>query len=336
MRDTHYAQEPISLTIQVPGREVRTIRLEDGITYAFGRHESADIVLDHPTVSGHHATLTMGESPTLVDVGSFGGTYVDGNRLSAHEPFVIRGSCAITLGSVSLSFGRPDLRVSGVRRAASLAMDPKEAPLGSSPDIAPVIRNDGMKQLYALAQLVAPAAVSVLVTGETGVGKELLAQAIHRYSARAHRELVVLNCAAIPESLVESEMFGYERGAFSGAVGSKPGLFEAANGSTLFLDEVGELPLSVQAKLLRVLETGEVPRLGALRPTRVDVRIVAATNRNLLDEIARGAFRSDLYYRLNGLTISIPPLRERPDDIEVLARHFAGGGTAGTGDRVQR
>jgi transcriptional regulator with GAF, ATPase, and Fis domain len=329
MRDTQHAREPISLTVQVPGQTIRTIRLEDGCTYAFGRHGSADIVLDHPSVSGRHAILTMGEPPTLVDVGSPSGTYVDGNRLGTHEIYPIRGACTITLGSVSLLFGRSDMRVSGVQRSASFVAESTEALQGNSPECAPVIRNDGMRQLYALAQQIAPATVSVLVTGETGVGKELLAQAIHRYSPRAQRELVVLNCAAIPENLVESEMFGYERGAFSGAVGPKPGLFEAAHGSTLFLDEVGELPLSVQAKLLRVLETGDVPRLGALRPTRVDVRIVAATNRNLLDEIARGAFRSDLYYRLNGLTISIPPLRERPDDIEVLARHFAASATAG-------
>jgi transcriptional regulator with GAF, ATPase, and Fis domain len=180
-----------------------------------------------------------------------------------------------------------------------------------------------MSNLYTLAQQIARTSSSVLITGETGVGKDLMAQAIHRYSPRARRELVVLNCAAIPESLVESELFGYERGAFSGAVGAKPGLFEVADGSTFFLDEIGELPLSVQAKLLRVLETGEVSRVGAVRQSRVDVRIVAATNRHLPTEIARGAFRADLYYRLNGLTISIPPLRVRPDDIEILARHFA-------------
>jgi len=171
----------------------------------------------------------------------------------------------------------------------------------------------------------------VLITGETGVGKELIAHTVHGNSLRSQRELVVLNCAAIPEGLVESELFGYERGAFSGAVSPKPGLFEVAHGSTLFLDEIGELPLSVQAKLLRVLETGDVSRLGSVRPTRVDVRIVAATNRHLPTEVARGAFRADLYYRLNGVTLWIPPLRERPDDIEALARHFAEKCSTGVG-----
>jgi transcriptional regulator with GAF, ATPase, and Fis domain len=193
-----------------------------------------------------------------------------------------------------------------------------------------------MWQLYAFAQQIAASASSVLITGETGVGKELMAQAIHRNSPRASRELVILNCAAIPEGLVESELFGYERGAFSGAVTAKPGLFEAAHCSTFFLDEVGELPLSVQAKLLRVLETGDVTRLGAVRPTRVDVRIVTATNRHLPTEVARGVFRADLFYRLNGLTIAIPPLRERPDDIEELARHFAESSAARPGLRFSK
>jgi transcriptional regulator with PAS, ATPase and Fis domain len=328
--DAHHEQESLSLTIRVPGREVRTIPLESGSTYALGRHETADIVLDHPSVSGRHAILTMSDPPSLVDVGSPGGTYVDGDRLLSHEPVELGVSCTITLGSVSLLFGQCEQRLSGVRRAASFGFDPKESTPVNAAVVSPVLHNADMRRLYAFAKQAAPTSVSVLVTGETGVGKELMAQAIHRFSPRAHRELVVLNCAAIPENLVESELFGYERGAFSGAVGPKPGLFEAAHGSTLFLDEVGELPLSVQAKLLRVLETGDVPRLGAVRPTRVDVRIVAATNRNLLTEIARGAFRNDLYYRLNGLTISIPPLRERPEDIEELARHFSASAMAGT------
>jgi two-component system, NtrC family, response regulator AtoC len=180
-----------------------------------------------------------------------------------------------------------------------------------------------MKELYALVKRVAVSTVSVLILGETGVGKELLARAIHDNSSRRESRLVTLNCAAIPENLVESELFGFERGAFSGAVAPKPGLFEAADKSTLFLDEVGELPKAVQAKLLRVLETGEVSRLGSIRTVRVDVRIVAATNRDISSEISTGAFRADLFYRLNGMTVKIPSLRERQDDIAALAEHFA-------------
>jgi transcriptional regulator with GAF, ATPase, and Fis domain len=146
-----------------------------------------------------------------------------------------------------------------------------------------------------------------------------MARIIHDRSPRGDRPLISLNCAAIPENLLESELFGHERGAFSGAVAAKPGIFETADGSTLFLDEIGDLPLPSQAKILRVLDTGEVQRLGAVRPCRVDVRVIAATNRDIHAEIAEGRFRSDLFYRLNGMTIAIPPLRERVEDIVPLS-----------------
>jgi transcriptional regulator with GAF, ATPase, and Fis domain len=191
-----------------------------------------------------------------------------------------------------------------------------------------------LRELHATAIQVASSDVSVLILGETGVGKELFARAIHEHSRRRDRPLYTVNCAAIPENLVESELFGHKRGAFSGAVTSKPGLFEAAHDSTLLLDEIGELPRTVQAKLLRVLEMGEVVRLGAVRSTRVDVRIVAATNRDLAQEIANGNFRADLFYRLNGMTLAIPPLRERPDDIPVLAAHFAARCVGGETNRL--
>ncbi len=180
-----------------------------------------------------------------------------------------------------------------------------------------------MKDLHSLIKRVAASSVSVLILGETGVGKELFARAIHDNSSRRESRLITLNCAAIPENLVESELFGFERGAFSGAVASKPGLFEVADKSTLFLDEIGELPRAIQPKLLRALETGEVSRLGSIRTARVDVRIVAATNRDISNEVAAGTFRPDLFYRLNGMTVKIPPLRDRPGDIVALAEHFA-------------
>jgi transcriptional regulator with PAS, ATPase and Fis domain len=162
----------------------------------------------------------------------------------------------------------------------------------------------------------------VLITGETGVGKELLAETVHRASPRRSGPYVCLNCAALSETLLESELFGHERGAFTGAVQAKPGLMETAAHGTLFLDEVGELPLSTQAKLLRVLETREVARLGSVRPRRIDVRFIAATNRDLEKEVQRGAFRADLYYRLNGITLTIPPLRTRLEEIRPLAETF--------------
>ncbi|HEY2515388.1 MAG TPA: sigma 54-interacting transcriptional regulator, partial [Polyangiaceae bacterium] len=194
-------------------------------------------------------------------------------------------------------------------------------------------RNAAMRELYTRIRRVARTDVAVLLLGETGVGKEVVAHAIHHASPRRSQAWVTVNCAAIPENLMESEFFGYERGAFSGAVTSKPGLFEAADRGTLFLDEVGELPKSLQAKLLRVLETGEVQRIGAVKGTRVDVRIVAATNGDIVGGSASGTFRSDLYYRLNGMTLSIPPLRDRVDDVPILTAHFArrmGGGSPPT------
>jgi transcriptional regulator with PAS, ATPase and Fis domain len=180
-----------------------------------------------------------------------------------------------------------------------------------------------MQQVYQLLDLIAPSRLSVLVLGETGVGKEVFAETVHARSPRHAAPLVKLNCAALPDTLLEAELFGYERGAFTGATQAKPGLFEAGDKGTVFLDEVGELPLATQAKLLRVLETGEVLRLGSLKPRRADIRFVSATNRALEALVAEQRFRQDLYFRLNGFAVTIPPLRERPADLGELVRHFA-------------
>ena len=180
-----------------------------------------------------------------------------------------------------------------------------------------------MDEVRALVAQVAVADVSVLITGETGVGKELCAEMIHRLSARGHKPFVKLNCAVFVESLIESELFGHERGAFTGAVTARPGLFEAGDGGTVFLDEIGELPLPVQAKLLRVLEERVVRRVGASEGKTLDVRFICATNRELVAEVERGRFRRDLYYRINSVHITIPPLRERRSEIVGLARAFA-------------
>ena len=179
-----------------------------------------------------------------------------------------------------------------------------------------------MQRLERLIDRVAPGAISVLILGETGAGKEVTAQKIHERSPRSEGPFVQLNCAALSESLIESELFGFEKGAFTGALQSKSGLLETANGGTLFLDEVGELPMSTQAKLLRVIEERRVLRVGALKSVAIDVRILSATNRDLEKEIAAGKFREDLYFRLNGISLVVPPLRERIDEIGTLAELF--------------
>ncbi|MBI3621062.1 MAG: sigma-54-dependent Fis family transcriptional regulator [Nitrospirae bacterium] len=179
-----------------------------------------------------------------------------------------------------------------------------------------------MQQVYGFIQKVAPSAAPVLILGESGVGKELVARAVHDTGPRSGRPFIAVNCAALSEGLVESELFGHERGAFTGAVAQKKGRFELADGGTLFLDEIGELPPSLQTKLLRVLQEGEFERVGGRQTLRVDVRLIAATHRDLPGAIAAGRFREDLYYRVNVLSIAVPPLRERPDDLPALAEHF--------------
>jgi DNA-binding NtrC family response regulator len=203
-----------------------------------------------------------------------------------------------------------ELRPLTEKLPATLAFDEI---VGSSPDF---------RAALAIAAKAARARVPVLIEGESGVGKEVVAEAIHAASPRAKKPLVAVNCGAIPANLVESELFGHERGSFTGAFEKKIGKLQAADGGTLFLDEVGDMPLDAQVKLLRVLATGEVQPIGARHPVTVDVRVVAATNRRLLDEVEAGSFREDLYYRLAVVPVQIPPLRERVGDIPALARHL--------------
>jgi len=182
--------------------------------------------------------------------------------------------------------------------------------------------SEPMRQVKELAAKVAPSRASVLVLGESGTGKELLARAIHRLSPRRDKPMMTVNCAALPETLIESELFGHVKGAYTGAAGDKPGRFELADGGTLFLDEVGDIPLPVQVKLLGVLQSGRFERVGDTRTREVDVRVVTATHRDLEERIEAGTFRADLYYRLNVVSIRMPPLRERPGDIHLLMNHF--------------
>ena len=206
------------------------------------------------------------------------------------------------------------LRVDNQRLRAQLARQ------SGMPEIVHV--SDVMREALRLVERVAPSDASVLITGESGTGKELIAHAIHRLSQRKDGSFIDLNCAAFQESLLESELFGHEAGAFSGAKGRKLGLFELADNGTLFLDEVTELPAQLQSKLLRAIETQTFYRVGAVRKVQVNVRIIAATNRDMTQAVADGSFRADLLYRINGFQISLSPLRERPEDIEPLARHL--------------
>lgn len=186
-----------------------------------------------------------------------------------------------------------------------------------------IVTNDRqLNEIMNLAKTVAQSKATVLIQGESGTGKELIANLIHQSSNRANKPFIAINCAAIPENLLESELFGYERGAFTGAVSAKSGKFELANTGTLFLDEISEMDIRLQAKLLRVIQEGEVDRLGGRRPTPVDVRIVATTNRNLSDCVREGSFREDLFYRLNVVNLTLPALRERTGDVKILAESF--------------
>jgi DNA-binding NtrC family response regulator len=196
-------------------------------------------------------------------------------------------------------------------------------------------RSPGMQEIFATIERVAPTRATVLLAGESGVGKDLIARAIHFHSPRRDRPLVKINCTAIPENLMESELFGYEKGAFTGANTSKPGKFEQADTGTVFLDEIGDVPAAIQVKLLRILQEREFERLGSNTTRHIDVRVIAATNRDLREALEQGAFREDLYYRLNVVPLNIPPLRERKQDIPFLANHFIHKLAPDSGSRVE-
>lgn len=241
-------------------------------------------------------------------------TAVEAMKLGAYDYLTKPYKIAELDVRVKQAAEKRNLRVDNLRLREQLARQ------SGLPNIVSV--SEKMKEAVRLVERVAPSDASVLITGESGTGKELIAHAIHRLSTRADGSFIDINCAAFQESLLESELFGYEAGAFSGAKGRKLGLIELADGGTLFLDEVTELPAQLQAKLLRAIETRTFFRVGGVRKVEVNVRIVAATNRNLDSVLADGSFRSDLLYRINGFQIDLAPLRERPEDIEPLTRYL--------------
>jgi transcriptional regulator with GAF, ATPase, and Fis domain len=317
-----------SPAIAVPARPHLVLFHKDGVRTAplrpdrpilVGRAPECDLHVDTPLLSrAHFAVHLSGATASIEDLKSANGTKVAGTRIAAQTPMPVEEGTLIEAGGLffMIKLHAPlELRSPPPPRTTEPTL-----PVGVQAGV--VVVDPAMARLHELVELVARSSIPVLVIGETGVGKDVISVELHRRSGRGDKALVSLNCAALPETLLESELFGYEKGAFTGATQAKQGLIEAADGGTLFLDEIGEMPLATQAKLLRVLESGELLRIGSTKPRVVDVRFIAATNRNLPAQVARGVFRRDLYYRLNGITIPVPPLRERPSEIPALATHL--------------
>jgi DNA-binding NtrC family response regulator len=277
-----------------------------GAKLVIGTHADAGLALRDTTVSRYHVELEGRPEGVFVrDLQSTNGTYLGQARLAE----------GLLEQETILTVGKTQLRVEF--READLGRPREQGVFGPAVGASPA-----MTQLFGLLERVAPSDSTVLLLGETGTGKDVLARALHQHSRRASGPFVVVDCGAVAPSLIESELFGHVRGAFTGAIADRQGAFLEADGGTLFLDEVGELPLELQPKLLRVLEAGTVRRVGEDKERRVDVRVVAATNRVLEDEVAAGRFRQDLYYRLAVVLLQVPPLRDRLDDIPLLTRHF--------------
>jgi DNA-binding NtrC family response regulator len=292
----------------------------------FGRSNECTVVLDDQGVSRIHAEIALvGDGYLVRDRGSTNGTYVNGERVGFAAPLA-QGDGIVLGAGTKMRFTLVDEAEAQVLRRIYEAV-PREAKRARkgrtvAGDDGNVLRDAAMRALYERAARAASTRISVLIVGETGVGKELLARAIHQASPRAKGPFMALNCAALSETLLEAELFGHEKGAFTGADRARPGVFEAAEGGTVFLDEVGELPLSTQVTLLRVLEDRRVMRVGGHTSREVDVRFLSATHRDLEDAAKRGSFRHDLFFRLNGMRLTIPPLRERTGEIEELAALF--------------
>ncbi len=288
-------------------RESEVVDLPDGKEITIGRAPTVTVIIEDDQVSRVHARVRRrGDIIEVEDLGSRNGTWVNGERIDSKRR--LNTGDEISIGPIVAVLG-----VTGSLRSPT-------SPAGSFER--PIVMDPEMGRVYTLVERIADTPLTVLILGETGVGKELVAEALHRGSGRRDKPFIKLNCAALPENLLESELFGHERGSFTGADRRKVGFFEAADGGTLFLDEIGEMPQSLQAKLLRVLERKVIMRVGATTEITVDVRLIAATHRDLDAEAREGRFRSDLLFRISGFTISVPPLRERRSEIMPLAEHF--------------
>jgi two-component system, NtrC family, response regulator HydG len=296
--------QPAQVRVRQGGSE--TVHRLSGESFTVGKDAGNDLVVSDRFISGRHLKVTRKDALFhVVDAHSTNGTFLGPARIFDVEvplPTTLRvGETELVLEAASAtgSAAKKDTAFHGI--------------LG---------QDAGMRQLIELIQRVAPSSAAVAILGESGTGKELVARALHACSGRASAPLIPVNCAAISKELIESELFGHEKGSFTGATNARKGAFEEADGGTLFLDEIGELPLDLQAKLLRALESGEIKRVGASRPMNVDVRVVAATNRDLLAASREGKFREDLYYRLCVIPLHLPPLRSRRGDVLALAEHF--------------
>jgi transcriptional regulator with PAS, ATPase and Fis domain len=338
-RDDSSLKTELWLTV-VEAKESRMMPMPESGELRIGRAEDSDIILDNPSVSRNHAVLKiMNGAVSVKDMGSANGTRIGGKRLPPDGEGPVPPGVAILIGGASLvvhqlacaqSFERPGREGNSAVREVIMASEHIRAlksgqqALSASPYGNLVVESTAMRKLFELVDRIAPGTIAVLLTGETGVGKEVVAAAIHERSPRRGKPYLRLNCSAFAENLLESELFGFEAGAFSGARAAKPGLFETANGGSVLLDEIGEMPMPIQAKLLRVIETHEVIPIGGTRVRKLDVRFISATNRDLRERIRKGQFREDLYFRLSGVAVEVPPLRTRRSEIAPLARLFAG------------
>jgi DNA-binding NtrC family response regulator len=293
-------------------------RLETG-SVVIGREEDCQLILNDASVSRRHARLTARPDGILVeDLGSTNGITYLGKRIER----------ATLMPGARIGVGRYSIDLLPLSDSGSIPVSRRES-YGSL-----VGTSLSMRRLYSLLEMLEHSEAPVLVEGETGTGKELVARALHENGRRARKPFVVIDCANVPAELMESELFGHRKGAFTGAVADRPGAFEEAGGGTVFLDELGELPLPLQPKLLRVLETGQVKRLGEARHLPVDVRIITATRRNLAVEVEQRRFRDDLFYRVAVVQLKLPPLRERREDIPLLVRHLSRQSPEGELDRL--
>lgn len=279
----------------------------DQPSVTLGGSDDNDLVLDDDKTSREHARIFQeGDDWLIEDLQSTNGTWVNHVRVRIAW---LKSGCTVRLGNSQLRFSVLSERV--------------EITPSQRQSLGPIVgKSEQMRRVFSVVEKIAPTGVTVVLEGETGTGKEVVARTVHQYSTRANNTFIVFDCGAVQQNLIESELFGHEKGSFTGALSARQGLFEMAHGGTIFLDEIGELALELQPKLLRALEQREIRRVGGNRPIKIDVRVIAATNRDLSEEVAAGRFREDLYYRLSVVKLTLPPLRERREDVPLLVRHI--------------